>query len=370
MNWISKVTWVNVLQALGSAINWQRIPKVSWVIDNTRRLACAFLRFFRENEDFKAGVEEAFELLNTSPETSFVSDISNGWNSITYITPNVLKNFWYESQDMISWKIKHSDIIHEEDLERIRGEFKNVILQEEENFESQYRIYDAEGGIRRVRVILSIHHNSEMQPVKTVWHILDITETRELEIQLQQAYRELERVNRELAEQAILDALTWIWNRRYMDSRLQRQFDKVNLGKLDGVSFAIIDLDNFKTINDNFWHPVWDQALIYIANRLTELSSNNKDVEVFRYGGEEFWIIGKDMTPEEMKKLLEWILFKLKNEVSISKELVFKRWLPFSGGVAVYDASTKNITSPEVLVNHADAKLYLAKKMWRANIQI
>lgn len=85
--------------------------------------------------------------------------------------------------------------------------------------------------------------------------------------------------------QVYMDSVTKVYNRRYYDERLKN---------LEGrFSFAMIDMDNFKHINDRFGHQAGDAALYRAAQAIK--SQIRSDDELVRYGGDEFFLLFRDL---------------------------------------------------------------------------
>ncbi len=98
--------------------------------------------------------------------------------------------------------------------------------------------------------------------------------------------------------QLYIDSVTGIYNRRYYDDRLC---------ELSGeFAFAMIDIDNFKQINDRFGHLAGDAALAAVAQAIKENVRTGDDV--VRFGGDEFFVLFKDMPNEILLRKLEKIL--------------------------------------------------------------
>lgn len=113
----------------------------------------------------------------------------------------------------------------------------------------------------------------------------------ELKTRLDEAERQLEKQTRQIASyltEARTDSLTGLFNRRAFDSRLEEAFAGFRSG---GRSFALalIDVDKFKSINDNHGHPAGDQVLKQLARSLK--SGAGSAIMVARFGGEEFAVI-------------------------------------------------------------------------------
>jgi diguanylate cyclase (GGDEF)-like protein len=116
------------------------------------------------------------------------------------------------------------------------------------------------------------------------------------ELDRARAEAELERMRRvemghlvnQLEWQAISDPLTGLYNRRHLETHLQKSLLEAQLEQ-QALSVAMLDVDNFKQVNDTFGHTVGDDVLKIIA-RLTTDSLRSKDVAA-RYGGEEFVLV-------------------------------------------------------------------------------
>lgn len=89
-----------------------------------------------------------------------------------------------------------------------------------------------------------------------------------------------------LGEKARTDPLTGAWNRRWIDDVLRQRLDGQD--SLGHVLLAYVDIDRFKAVNDLWGHDVGDQLLTEITSRLQTASFPHGDVEVVRFGGDEF----------------------------------------------------------------------------------
>ena len=104
---------------------------------------------------------------------------------------------------------------------------------------------------------------------------------------LDQHSRKLMDTNVKLSEQANVDKLTQLYNRRFFDIRLTEETSNATRHKND-LSLVLIDLDNFKYYNDNFGHPTGDKLLKSVS-ALIKVHTRDDDM-AFRYGGDEFAI--------------------------------------------------------------------------------
>lgn len=111
-------------------------------------------------------------------------------------------------------------------------------------------------------------------------------------------YRELKRANLVLEESSTTDPLTGIRNRRFFSATIQRDIAQSIRAHLErgvrsesDIIFYVIDLDNFKKVNDSYGHDGGDRVLIEAARRIS-LAIRNSDLLV-RWGGEEFLVVSR-----------------------------------------------------------------------------
>lgn len=146
---------------------------------------------------------------------------------------------------------------------------------------------------------------------------------------------------------AYKDELTNLWNRKYLYVRLD---DEIRRLRQDSVlSLAVVDIDNFKSVNDTFGHLFGDKILIEVANILQN-NLRKKDI-IVRWGGEEFIIVlpntdaeGAIAVFERIRKIIEIYDFGCRITVS--------------GGIAF----VRGYIEVNKLIEMADKALYKAKK--------
>lgn len=114
------------------------------------------------------------------------------------------------------------------------------------------------------------------------------------------SYRKTQELNATLTEISRLDGLTGIYNRRYLEERLQEEINRCR--RLGGhLGLLMIDVDGFKQINDSCGHAVGDEVLKLVAGLLLK-SCRNIDV-VGRYGGDEFLVLLIETAEAEAEKI-------------------------------------------------------------------
>ncbi|OGW41114.1 MAG: hypothetical protein A2Y97_12455 [Nitrospirae bacterium RBG_13_39_12] len=158
----------------------------------------------------------------------------------------------------------------------------------------------------------------------------------------------------EIEKLAITDGLTGLFNHRHFQERLSQEFDR--LGRFsEPLSLLIIDIDNFKGINDTYGHPVGDSVLKGVAG-IIEKTVRNIDVSA-RYGGEEFAVILLGTDSRGAFKMAERLRKAVMNTAFSEEKHAIK--VTVSTGISAYPYGIKN---KEELIERADKALYRAKK--------
>jgi diguanylate cyclase (GGDEF)-like protein len=162
-----------------------------------------------------------------------------------------------------------------------------------------------------------------------------------------------------ITELAYRDALTGLPNRTLYQDRVERE---VAAARAAGASVAVIimDLDHFKYVNDTLGHPIGDQLLVEVAQRLGLVVQHPPDA-VARLGGDEFAILLPDASAERARQVASDILEALEAPMTLSGHLVDVR---ANIGIAVFpEHGEESVT----LLRHADVAMYEAK---RANLGV
>ena len=154
----------------------------------------------------------------------------------------------------------------------------------------------------------------------------------------------------ELHYQATHDYLTHLHNRLYL-SRIENLLTKDNSKPF---SLLFIDMDNFKSINDNYGHVVGDKVLIEISSRLKDFCEK-KDV-LIRYSGDEFILIVHEINKNKIANLAQDIIKSLSEGYSINN---YKFLLGTSIGISQFP---KDALSIDKIKGYADLSMYEAKK--------
>ncbi|PJZ89826.1 diguanylate cyclase DgcR [Leptospira levettii] len=166
----------------------------------------------------------------------------------------------------------------------------------------------------------------------------------------------------QLRETAIRDVLTGLYNRRYMEERIEQEFQRCKRHK-HSLSLAMIDIDFFKKVNDTYGHETGDIVLKRIAFEL-KTSLRKSDI-ISRFGGEEFVIVFPETGVNDATKVLDKIRESV-SSIELKSEAGENFKVSFSGGVAGGDIT--EIDNPTELLRTADKLLYEAKSSGRNRI--
>lgn len=183
--------------------------------------------------------------------------------------------------------------------------------------------------------------------------------------QIQHDAQQLQEQAIKLAEQARLDPLTGVTNRRHMETQLELEFSRATHGH-HPLSLAFIDLDDFKKINDRHGHITGDQVLKAFAGQLaTQLRETDT---VARFGGEEFVVIFPS-TDEEMAAVIIRRVLDLISQIPVANADGAPLYVTFSAGIACHGGK-EHFDSAEELLRAADDALYRSKHLGRNRVQM
>jgi two-component system, cell cycle response regulator len=170
--------------------------------------------------------------------------------------------------------------------------------------------------------------------------------------------RDIRLAHQKMAELAIRDELTGLYNRRFFIESLEKETARAERYNA-GLALCMIDLDHFKKINDNYGHPAGDMVLAE-TGRIIRESIRISDLAC-RYGGEEFAIIFPNAGLEEARHICERIRERLGGRQFKHDSYNFR--ISLSAGLALFQVGL-NQTGND-LISDADRALLNAKKEGR-----
>jgi len=172
-----------------------------------------------------------------------------------------------------------------------------------------------------------------------------------------QIIRELEL----LKQEAYLDRLTNVGNRRYGEIMLTtRLYEQTTHGIPFGVFF--LDIDHFKSVNDNYGHKTGDEVLAMVGTTITGLFRRSDTV--FRWGGEEFVVIFPNATDKSLVKLAERI------RLFIERSFIQKGSLKMTVTASIGATLALPDDTPDSIIQRADSLMYASKTAGRNCVTI
>jgi len=182
--------------------------------------------------------------------------------------------------------------------------------------------------------------------------------------QVQDKTKQLKSLNQKLYYLAQKDGLTNLLNRSGFDELAQTTFRNCVRNHVP-LSMVLIDIDDFKKINDTYGHPFGDKCIVSIASTLNKFCKRNTDL-LGRYGGEEFIALLSGGDIEEHHALTKSIHRAVQKTTVSSSEIVVKMTV----SIGISSLSTNFGMTFEGLVKSADEQLYKSKRTGKNKISI
>lgn len=233
------------------------------------------------------------------------------------------------------------EITHPEDLDLDLEYVRQMLAGERRTYSMEKRYIHADGHIVWILLNVSLVRDENEQPVYFISQIQDISERKQLE--------------ERLVFIAGHDEMTGLLNRRRFREELTRGVSYAKRYKHQ-AALLLLDLDNFKQVNDTLGHFAGDQLVALVANRLRERLRATDTLA--RVGGDEFAVfLPEASAAQAMQVAAELVAYMSNESLSVEgHELVS----PVSIGVAILQAEFD--VDPEGLLMHADLAMYRAKQ--------
>ena len=181
----------------------------------------------------------------------------------------------------------------------------------------------------------------------------------QLENQVSSKTAELSALNAELQKLARQDELTGLANRRAFDDQAGRVYE-VNVRNNQQMTLVIIDIDQFKKVNDTYGHPFGDRCIVSLANNIKQHFNRSSDI-CARYGGEEFVFLLAGGNCKSHKKQLEYFRQSVERErLAYEDELI-----SFTVSIGAVCVIENFDISFDALMDQADNLLYTSKQNGR-----
>ena len=166
----------------------------------------------------------------------------------------------------------------------------------------------------------------------------------------------------QFSQKAYKDGLTEIFNRRFLEEKAKELFLRYKLSNTQ-VGIIMLDIDDFKKINDTYGHDVGDMVLIKLVQTINQLI--RKEDLFIRYGGEEFLIILPNSNIEDTYKIAE----KIRKEIENITININNNTIKFTISLGVSEIHKDDISIYDA-IKRADVNLYKAKKEGKNRVEI
>ena len=166
-----------------------------------------------------------------------------------------------------------------------------------------------------------------------------------------------------LEYQTQVDSLTGLFNRRAFENKVQEEFERSKRYH-NPLSLIILDIDNFKTINDTYGHHGGDAALVKISETLRQKTRQSDFPS--RYGGEEFVLV----LPETDQSSAFQVAGKIHEEIRSCTFGTADRPFALTVSVGLTSTSTKHYSDWREMLNDADQALYVAKNTGKDRVEV
>lgn len=253
-------------------------------------------------------------------------------------------------------------LVHEGDRERMMAALRKC-LEGGGTYRSEHRMLRPDGRVIWVRDRADVfERDAHGQPLRIIGSTAEITERKQMEEQIHQL--------------AFYDALTRLPNRRLFQDRLVQA---MALGKRSGqhAALMLLDLDNFKPLNDAHGHAAGDLLLVEVARRLKACVRETDTVA--RLGGDEFVVVLAELKADAMaatdtaRSIAEKIRaalaapYRLQYSDEAAAETVIQHHCSASIGVVLFLGQE---VGADALIRRADTVMYLAKEAGRNQIRL
>jgi diguanylate cyclase (GGDEF)-like protein len=187
--------------------------------------------------------------------------------------------------------------------------------------------------------------------------IMDVTDRKEWETILNQT-------NQTLYQQATLDSLTQVYNRRIFDLSLKQEWQRLKREQLP-LSLILVDIDHFKRYNDYYGHLEGDRCLYQVAQAIKQVVKRPADL-VTRYGGEEFAVILPNTDLKGAHTVAQLIQQAIESLKIPHAQSDVSDWVSLSIGIS--SQVPNSLDTAVALILAADQALYQAKEQGRNQI--
>lgn len=324
VEWLATVLVACVL--VRQVVSWKEEQRLMRLLE--ARVADRTEQLGRREQQFRALVQKSSDVIVIMSEDG----------SCTYVSPSLQYVFGHSPDDLASHDI-HS-IVTDEDQQRVTALIEMARRRPSESLNAEWHVRHADGSERLVEVVL---RNLLDEPAVEglVANLRDITDRKELEDQLM--------------HQSMHDHLTDLGNRALLRVRTEQALSRW-LFHNQPFSLLVVDINDFKSINDTLGHVIGDRALKTVADRIAE--STRRGDTVVRVDGDEFAVLieGVAAADEEAQLIADRVSRAVQQPMRIEGRRIALR---ASIGLACV---SERVSQADDIMRNADLALNSAKQ--------
>lgn len=286
-----------------------------------------------KNREIKESEERYKSIFMASEEGLWDLDLSG---NVSYLTPG-----WYEKFGITrsSGKVETwLNLIHPEDRIKVEDKLKSYENGNIDNYRMEYRVLNIDGHYEWIEAV-GIARLSDRKFVGMSGSHQNFTARKNYELKIyNMAYK---------------DALTQLYNRRYFEQYFQGTLESGENGVL-----ILLDIDNFKYVNDIYGHSFGDEIIVQLGRRLLEIVKSFEDSIVARFSGNEFIVlIKKSLDYETINRFVDSICRVIEQPFKHNAKTVK---LSASLGITRFPDDGIDV---EALIQNADIAMYHARRV-------
>jgi diguanylate cyclase (GGDEF)-like protein/PAS domain S-box-containing protein len=288
-------------------------------------------------------------LFEAAQDGILILDAETG--AITDVNPFLIKMLSYSHGEFVKKKIWEVGAF--KDIEASQEAFEALQKNEYIRYEN-LPLKAKDGRIVQVEFVSNVYMVDDEKVIQC--NIRDITDRKIAEDALRKS-------EARLREQSVRDHLTGLFNRRYMEETLAREIYRA-LRKKHTIGLIMLDVDEFKSYNDNHGHAAGDAVLQALGGLLLD-SVRGEDIAT-RYGGDEFIVIMPEASGQVTRERGELLCAKA-GQLQIQFESQILEMVSISVGVAVFPQNGSTRTD---ITKAVDDTLYQAKRDGRGRVVV
>jgi diguanylate cyclase (GGDEF)-like protein/PAS domain S-box-containing protein len=270
-------------------------------------------------------------------------------------SPRFYELIGYAPEELEPTRDHLRELLHPDDRERAWDEGTKQ-LENGDVMDVEFRLRTKHRGYRWFNSRARAERDATGRMIRLAGSIADIHDKRTAEDALHNAQAELTRLS-------YRDPLTDLHNRRYFEEHFQREWERARRNR-QPLALVLLDLDHFKSYNDQYGHPAGDAALVKIGQLLSRCVNRATDI-VARLGGEEFGIVLPGATAGGAEEVAKRVLAQLV-ATEIPHAGAPHRIMTLSAGVSAIEGPEG--PGPAELFEQADQALYEGKRRGRNGV--